>query len=283
MCFGPFIAIPLYMAGGYLLPFLVFAVIFFAYCFMINPIVPKEVDELEEVEIDTAKYSYSKMLFNRRILFANLALFVNIFQYTFIDPFLADRMVEDFGFGEKSASLLFFVLGVGYAGTCNGVYLTLRHLSFRRCFFIFFILNGLCTFMYGPSDIIPLPKSLYLIAVFMFLGGVTSAHTIIPTLPEILEAGRNELGYPAEVLNDLSAGLFNMFFAFGEIFGPLIGNQLYVENGMSRTCEAIGLSVILFAVIYFLVCDASLPWNKQSQAKVLLEEDSANESFKDIN
>ena len=169
MCFGPFIAIPLYMAGGYLLPFLVFAVIFFAYCFMINPIVPKEVDELEEVEIDTAKYSYSKMLFNRRILFANLALFVNIFQYTFIDPFLADRMVEDFGFGEKSASLLFFVLGVGYAGTCNGVYLTLRHLSFRRCFFIFFILNGLCTFMYGPSDIIPLPKSLYLIAVLSLI------------------------------------------------------------------------------------------------------------------
>lgn len=235
MCFGPFIAIPLYLMGGYVLPFLVFAVIFFVYCFMIKPIVPEEVDELEEVEIDTSKYSYKRMLSNRRILFANLALFVNIFQYTFIDPFLADRMVVDFGYGEKSASLLFFVLGIGYAGTCNGVYITLKHLSFRRCFFIFFILNGICTLMYAPTDFLPIPRHLSIIAVFMFLGGVTSAHTIIPTLPEIIEAGRSELGYPPEVLNDFSAGLFNMFFAFGEIFGPLIGNQLYVDQGMSRT------------------------------------------------
>ena len=193
------------------------------------------------------------MIGNKRILFANLALFVNLFQYTFIDPFLANRMMVDFGLGPKSASLLFFVLGVGYAGACQGVYITLKYFSFRRCFFIFFILNGLFTFMYGPTEFLPVPKSLIIIAVFMFLGGVTSAHTIIPSLPEILEAGRVELHYPAEVLNDLSAGLFNMSFAFGEIFGPLIGNQLYVQVGMPRTCDYIGSGVILFAVIYALV------------------------------
>lgn len=273
MCFGPFIAIPLYMLGGYILPFLVFGIIFCFYCFMINPIVPKEVDELEEVEIDTSKYSYSKMLFNRRILFANLALLVNIFQYTFIDPFLADRMAEDFGYGAKSASLLFFILGIGYAGACNGVYITLQHLSFRRCFFVFFIFNGLCTLMYGPTQILPFPNSLLLVGFFMFLGGVTSAHTIIPTLPEIIEAGRNELNYPAEVLNDLSSGLFNMFFAFGEIFGPLIGNHLYVEQGMTKTCEIIGIGVITFSIIYFLVCDKSMPWNKSKTVRVLLDDD----------
>lgn len=77
--------------------------------------------------------------------------------------------------------------------------------------------------------------SLIVIATFMFLGGITSAHTIIPTLPEILEAGRTEIHYPNEVLNDLSSGLFNMSFAFGEILGPLIGNYLYVRAGMAAT------------------------------------------------
>jgi hypothetical protein len=105
--------------------------------------VPAEVDNIEETVIDPSKYSYSKMLKNKRILFANLALLVNIFQYTFIDPFLAIRMAQDFDLGEKSASILFFVLGVGYAGACQGVFVTLKHISFRRCFFVFFVLNGL--------------------------------------------------------------------------------------------------------------------------------------------
>jgi len=89
--------------------------------------------------------------------------------------------------------------------------------------------------MYGPTNLIPVPNSLFVIAAFMFLGGINSAHTIIPTLPEILDAGRSELNYPAEVLNDFSAGLFNMSFAFGEILGPLIGNYMFVSVGMSKT------------------------------------------------
>mmetsp|Transcript_34872 Transcript_34872/g.34536 ORF Transcript_34872/g.34536 Transcript_34872/m.34536 type:complete len:140 (+) Transcript_34872:986-1405(+) len=136
--------------------------------------------------------------------------------------------------------------------------------------------------MYGPTQILPIPNSLLLIGLFMFLGGITSAHTIIPTLPEIIEAGKNELNYPAEVLNDLSSGLFNMFFAFGEILGPLIGNHLYVEKGMAKTCEIIGISVITFSIIYFLVCDKSMPWNKSKKVRVLLEEDVYS-SLKSIN
>lgn len=118
--------------GGYIAPFLAFGLVFVVYSFIIKPSVPYEVEEIEEISIDTSKYSYSKMLKNKRILFANFALIINIFQYTFIDPFLAIRMRDDFGLGEKSASLLFFVLGIGYAGACQGVYLTLKYLSFRR-------------------------------------------------------------------------------------------------------------------------------------------------------
>ena len=272
LCLGPIVAIPFYQIGGYVAPFSIFSLIFLFYSFFIKSIVPSEVEELEDYTIDTSKYSYVKMLTNKRILFANLALLVNIFQYTFIDPFLANRMYVDFDLGEKSASLLFFMLGVGYAGTCQGVYLTLQHFSFRRCFYIFFILNGLCTIMYGPTEVLPIPKSLIIVSIFMFLGGVTSAHTMIPTLPEILDAGRKELHYPAEVLNDLSSGLFNMSFAFGEILGPLIGNELYVQVGMVKTAEYIGIGIILFALLYCLVCDDLMPWNRRVRQKVLIEE-----------
>ena len=97
---------------------------------------------------------------------------------------------------------------------------------------MFFTINGFATIMYGPSNALQIPKSLVVVCIALFIGGVSSAHTIIPTLPEMLEAGRNELNYPEEVLNDFGAGLFNMNFAIGEVLGPLIGNQLYVDYGM---------------------------------------------------
>lgn len=95
--------------------------------------------------------------------------------------------------------------------------------------------------MYGPSDMLQVPKTIYVVSIAMLLGGISSAHTIIPTLPEIIEAGEVELHYPKDILNDFASGLFNMNFAIGETLGPLIGNQMYVSIGMEQTGDIIGL------------------------------------------
>jgi hypothetical protein len=56
----------------------------------------------------------------------------------------------------------------------------------------------------------------------------------------------------ADVLNDMCSGLFTMSFALGEVFGPLLGNYMYIETGFASTCDCIGISLILYAIIYFL-------------------------------
>ena len=261
LCFGPILAIPLYEIGGYVGPFILFLVIFLGYAFMIKTLIPAEVDDLEVTITNTSNYSLSKMFRNKRILFANIALIVNIFQYTFIDPFLANWMNEGYGYSEKIAGLLFFILGIGYATAWQWVYKTLAFLSFRRWFYVFFVLNALWTMMYGPTELLPISKSIFVFSIFILFGGITSAHTIIPTLPEILEAGREELKYPIEVLNDFSSGIFNMSFALGEIFGPFIGNLLYVGVGFSKTWDYISFGILIFAFIYFISWDSSMPWN----------------------
>ena len=147
LCFGPIIGAIIFEIGGYTAPFFTFAAIFLFYCFIVKPLISQEVDMVKET-VNTHKtqtYSYAKLLSNKRVLFANLALIVNIFQYTFIDPFLAARMKKDFGYNQSMAGVMFFVLGLGYAGACQFVYKTLEYMSFRRCFFIFFIVNGICT------------------------------------------------------------------------------------------------------------------------------------------
>ena len=125
-------------------------------------------------------------------------------------------------------------------------------MSYRRCFFIFFVINGLCTIMYGPSEALQIPKNIVVVSVALLLGGLSSAHTIIPSMPEIIEAGEEELAYPSEILTDMASGLFNMNFAVGEVLGPLIGNQLYVTYGMGMTGDVIGMGVICFAIVYFV-------------------------------
>jgi len=50
----------------------------------------------------------------------------------------------------------------------------------------------------------------------------------------------------------MCSGLFNMFFALGEIFGPLLGNYFYTKIGFAKTCDYFGMSLIAFGIIYFL-------------------------------
>lgn len=87
----------------------------------------------------------------------------------------------------------------------------------------------------------------------MVVSGLTSAHTLIPAMPEVIQAGRKELGYPEEVLNNFAAGLFNMNFAIGEAAGPLIGNALYVEMGMEATSNMFGGFILGFTTLYFVM------------------------------
>jgi len=126
--------------------------------------------------------------------------------------------------------------------------------------------------MYGPSEMLQMPTNITVVSIALLFGGLSSAHTIIPTLPEIVEAGKDELHYPEDILHDFSAGLFNMNFAIGEILGPLIGNQLYVSYGMKQTGDVVGMSVIMFGITYFIFCDISMPWNRTQLTKIEEEE-----------
>ena len=53
----------------------------------------------------------------------------------------------------------------------------------------------------------------------------------------------------------MNSGLFNTSFSLGNIIGPLVGNFGYINFGFEWTCEYLGYILILYAIIYFFVCD----------------------------
>lgn len=117
MAFGPLAGVAIYELGGYASSFGTFAILFLLFTILIKVFVSNKVDHDNEEKFDTSQYSYFHILTNRRILFANLSLIINIAQYTFIDPILSTRMKKDFGYTERATSLLFFVMGLGYASS----------------------------------------------------------------------------------------------------------------------------------------------------------------------
>lgn len=246
LCFGPIFGIFVFNFGGYTASFLVFAVMFFVICFFIKALIPSSVDVSDSGSSEASEYSYFSLLSNRRILFANFCVLVNIMQYTFIDAILGDRMLNDFGYDEKMTSFMFFFIGLGYSFSCQVVYKTLGYLTPRRCMMGFFIIAALSTFLYGPSRLLCLPPSVVLSMVGLLLSGLCSAHTIVPSFPEMIDAGTNELSIPEVVLNDLSSGLLNLNFAIGEVAGPLIGNGLYVGYGL--------VSLLLVRIVSLFTC-----------------------------
>lgn len=135
--------------------------------------------------------------------------------------------------------MVFLSVGLGYAISCQFVSKLVNHFSNRRILILGLLLVGVATSFYGPSDIIGMPGSIYLSASFLFIAGLTSAMSILPVIPEMIDESYKDKNISKNlktqeqksILNDHISGLFNFFFAFGNTIGPLLGNTMYVIFG----------------------------------------------------
>jgi hypothetical protein len=69
----------------------------------------------------------------------------------------------------------------------------------------------------------------------------------------------------------MSSGLFNTFFAMGNLTSPIVGNYLYVNIGFEDTCEYIGITMIAFGIAYFLGCDDLFFKTRSKEHQLILE------------
>lgn len=69
---------------------------------------------------------------------------------------------------------------------------------------------------------------------------------------------------PADMnlINDYISSLFNTTFCLGAIFGPFLGNILYIKIQAENTCEYVGFAVIGFGILFFILCDPAI-WKRE--------------------
>ena len=192
--------------------------------------------------------------------------FNNIWQFTFIEPFFADYLFERYGLVPETCGIIFLWIGLGYAISCQTVSRIVPYFALKRLLMTGLILSGVATSFYGPSSILGMPGSIWIVSAALFFAGLTSAMSLLPVIPEIIDESKLDSRISPhlnrqdnrDVLNDHISGLYNTFFAWGNTVGPLLGNWMYVSFGWPLTWDIMAIYLVVFAGIYFVTCDDAI-------------------------
>ena len=75
----------------------------------------------------------------------------------------------------------------------------------------------------GPSKLLKFPEWISIIIFSQVLHGMFDPFLLIPALPEMIDSAEQKFPLAKKNdINDVSAGLFNMFLGLGQICGPII-------------------------------------------------------------
>lgn len=116
----------------------------------------------------------------------------------------------------------------------------------------FIILSG-AMLLTGPSKILGMPsESAPLMMVGLAIIGLGAAFTVIPVIPEMLDATKNDFQDQMAELNDVISGVFNMALGLGQIAGPTLAGTLYDNLDFNWTCDIFAGILLGFCLIYMI-------------------------------
>jgi MFS family permease len=117
----------------------------------------------------------------------------------------------------------------------------------------FFILIISCLFI-GPSRLLGFPRtSSAMMIIGLGILGCGAAFTVIPVIPEMLNAVEGKYLENKSEVSDNFSGIFNVAGGFGQIIGPTIAGLLKDEVGFNYTFDFLTLSVLAFNLIYIFL------------------------------
>lgn len=96
-------------------------------------------------------------------------------------------------------------------------------------------------------------ESFALMIIGLIFLGVGAAFTIIPIIPEMLDAVEGQYEDSKSEVSDKFSGIFNMAGGFGQIVGPSVAGALNDGVGFNMTFDIIALLLIGHVILYMLV------------------------------
>merc|ERR1719446_61538 len=123
----------------------------------------------------------------------------------------------------------------------------------RKLMVIAFICESLCQILIGPSKLLGLPDLLWIIVVGNAMNQFLFAFAFIPTCPEMVEATQLRYQSTHPRLNDLTSGIFNVFFGIGSLLGPQMSTIFMSWYGYRTSCDIFMCICFVLSIIYVLM------------------------------
>lgn len=210
-----------------------------------------------EAQAKKKKIGWGLMFCNRHSFFAIMIALIGTFDIMFFKGFLSSEL-EDKDYGSQ-AGLVMSLPAFVYLVACLLLPYTCEHTSRKFLFFISMLGFAGCIFLLGPSDILGLPDSVWLIISSQPPMGIFQVFVFIPIIPEMLERLQVDLeiseGANEEIdlaLNDQVNEAYTLLFAFANGISPLVGGILHDNIGSRRTCDIVAYVNIAFGIISFI-------------------------------
>jgi len=215
-----------------------------------------ELDRDDDVNNEGVKVGYIKLLKNKRVFFAGMSQFINIIAFTSGQPLFGPRLSTDYGFSNLLIGFTFAVPTIAYILT-GPLLLPLIAKKFEsRATMMcgFFILGFSMTFV-GPSNVFGFPDtSTAMMIIGLIVLGTGAACTVIPVIPEMMNAVEGQYEEHSSEVSDTFSGIFNIAGGFGQIVGPSVAGVLADQVGFNWTFDIVFFIIIGYNIIYILVC-----------------------------
>jgi len=231
---GPLVGSVLYEIGGYLLPFFSLAMTYV----LIYPHISYTLIRVKYSEIGHSKQlnkeevSTFKLMSNSRFFFGCISQILVYASITYLQPILALHL-QLFGYSGSFIGLCFAIPTLIYASTAPLVFLLTGKLPKRTVIFLGYLTMSTALFLIGPSKWLGLQQTSGLILTGLCVLGLGGGMTIIPVLPEMIEAisADGEVDVDEFELNETISGIFIAAQGLGETLGPIMGSQLVERYG----------------------------------------------------
>ena len=180
--------------------------------------------------------------------------------FTTMEPILA-AMLYRLNLDSVQVGFFFCIFPVAYIGTSFAQQYFPQKVEKRVRLIFAFAMNAVAFIMVGPSLILRLPESLWLMGVGQFIGGAMMSMILQPTLIELIEAGEKFHPQHKEsgVITNMSSGIFNCSQCFGNLVAPIYGTTVNDILGFRLTMDILVAVDIAFVIAYFLLaggCEA---------------------------
>ena len=145
------------------------------------------------------------------------------FTYSFMEPILAQRLVE-FDLNTMQIGWFFALWPIFYIPASILVQFVPNYIEKRVTIILSALMSCVAFIFVGPSILLELPNSLFLMGLGQALVGIFTATMMIPGLPEMVESTLPHFPGQETIVNDLSSGIFNAFLGFGQVLAPMYGS-----------------------------------------------------------